>query len=180
MPLIRSSRADVWYTLLLVGISAACAGLLAAVCAVQFAVAGVQVETWRVSQLDRYTAFLVAAPLVALVLGPPLWWWFIVKPGWLGVRRGVGVGVLGGLLAHPLVWYAVLVAAFLTGQPTVAGVLQVTNPFVDLFGAVALSAVTLIWVGWITALVGGLAGGMIALLQVRCGCRERWRAALAV
>ena len=102
----------------------------------------------------------------------------IVKPGRLSLRRGIAVGALAAIIAHPCVWYVALVLAFLTGQPTVAGIL-VNNPLQNVVAAVFLGTVSLIYTGWLTALVGGAVGGVIALLQSVSGCRERWRAALS-
>jgi hypothetical protein len=170
MSLPRSKRSDVWYSLLLVGGGAALAGLAATVLALQF---------YGMSYGTRVTVFYLAAPLAAALLGPCLWWWAIIKPGHLSVRRGIGVGVLGASLAHPRAWYIALVLAFFTGEQTVAGLL-VFNPLQDLLASLLLAPFSLIYVGWITALVGGVAGGAIALLQSAYGCSGRWRAALSV
>jgi hypothetical protein len=165
MPLPRSKQWDLWYSLLLVGGGAALAGLAAAILALQF-------------YGTRVAEFYLAAPLAAALLGPYLWWRALIKPGRLSVRRGIGVGALGASLAHPVAWYMALVLAFLTGQQTVAGIL-VTNPMHDLLEPLFLAPFSLIYVGWITALVGGVAGGAIALLQSAYGCSGRWRAALS-
>jgi len=165
MSMLRSKRWDVWYSLLLVGAGAALAGLAAATVALRFA--GMPIAE-----------FYLAAPLAAVLLGPGLWWWAIIQPGRLNVRRGIGVGVLGACLAHPLAWYIALVLAFVRGEPTIASI-NVTNPVQDLLASLVLAGFSLLYVGWITALVGGAAGGLVALLQSVSGCTQRWRAALA-
>ncbi len=165
MSMLRSKRWDVWYSLLLVGGGAALAGLAAASLALWFA--GMPMAE-----------FYLAAPLAAALLGPGLWWWAIIKPGRLSIHRGMGVGVLCACLAHPLAWYIVLVLAFLRGEPTIASI-NVANPVQDLFASLVLAGFSLIYVGWITALVGGAAGGLISLLQSVYGCTQRWRVALA-
>lgn len=170
MSLPRSKRSDVWYSLLLVGGGAALAGLVAAVLALQFY--GTSYGTW-------VAPFYLTAPLAAALLGPYLWWRAIIKPGRLSVRRGICVGVLGACLAHPLAWYFAMVLAFLMREQTVAGIL-VANPLQDLLTSLFLAPFSLIYVGWITALVGGVAGGTAALLQSAYGCSGRWRAALSV
>jgi hypothetical protein len=166
MSILRSKRLDVWCSLLLVGVGAALAGLIAATFALRFS--GMPIEQ-----------FYLAAPLAAALLGPCLWWWMIIQPGRLSVRRGIGIGVLGASLAHPLAWYAALVLAFLTGERTIASI-NVINPAQDLLSSLFLAWFSLIYVGWITALVGGAAGGVIALLQSVYGCAGRWRAALSM
>lgn len=179
MSLLRSRRSDVWYSLLLVGLVAGLAALVAAFGALRLFGVDLRTVSWREVAPRGYGAFVLAVALVAAMLGATLWWLAIIRPDRLSVRRGIGVGAFGGLLAHPLVWYAILVVAFLTGQPTVLGVFQVANPLVDLVAAAVLSVFSLVWAGWLTALLGGLTGGTIAALQSRFGCQERWRAALA-
>lgn len=180
MSLIRFKRSDVGYTLLLVGITAALAGFVAAVLAIRlmYLMPGTQVWDWF-SIPPAVATLPLAATLAAAVLGPILWWRMIIKPGHLSVRRGIAVGALIGIITHPLIWYMALVLAFLRGQPTVAGIL-VSNPLQDLLAAAFLAIVSLICVGWLTALIGGVVGGVIALLQSRCGCQGRWSAALSV
>jgi hypothetical protein len=164
--MLHSKRWDVWNSLLLVGAGAALAGLAAATVALRFV--GI-----------HSTELALAAPLAAALLGPCLWWGAIIKPGRLSVRRGIGVGVLGACLAHPLAWYIALVLALLTGERTMAGMyLTSTNPVKYLFAPLTLAGFSLIFVGWITALIGGVAGGAVALLQSVSGCTQRWRAAL--
>ena len=169
----RSKRSDVWYSLLLVGGGAALAGLAAVILALQF---------YGTSYGTQVAVFYLAAPLAAALLGPCLWWWAIIKPDRLSVRRGIGTGVLGASLAHPLAWYIALVLAFFTREQTVAGLLVFNpfNPLQDLLAPLFLAPFSLIYVGWITALVGGVAGGAIALLQSAYGCSGRWREALSV
>jgi hypothetical protein len=173
-------RADVWYTLLLVGLGAACAGSIAAigVLALLFYFS-LGAQAWRESVSPPFVTFVVASCLVSALLGPVLWWWAIVKVGRLSVRRGIGVGALGGILGHPLVWYTLFIEAYLTGQRTVLGIPLVTNPFMDVASALMMAIISVELAGWITVLVGAVAGGTMALLQSLSGCQERWRAALA-
>lgn len=177
MHLFRIKRSDIWYTLLLVAIVAAIASFVAAIIAIRLIWATTPPD-YGVTIPPDYKAILFAAPLASAVLGPSLWWGAIIKPGRLSVRRGIAVGALIGFIAHPVVWYIALVLAFLTRQPTVAGA-QVTNPLLDLLTALSLATISLIFAGWLTVLIGGAVGGMIALLQSMSGCRERWRAALS-
>lgn len=177
MSFLRFKRSDVWYTLFLVGIVAALASFVAAILAIRLIWATTSPDYGATIRPD-YRVLLLAASLASAAIGPALWWWMIIKPGRLSVRRGICVGALAGSIAHPIVWYVALVLAFLTGQPTVAGIL-VTNPLQDLLSAIVLALVSLLFVGWLTALIGGAVGGVIALLQSMSGCRGRWQAALS-
>jgi hypothetical protein len=140
----------VWCSLLLVGASAALAGLTATAVALRFVGS---------SPADYYAVCYLTAPLAALLLGPSLWWWAIIKPGRLSSLRGIGVGVLGAGLAHPLAWYIALALTFLMQERTIGGInggVNVSNPAQDLFASLVLAGFSLISVGWITALIGGL------------------------
>jgi hypothetical protein len=179
MAQLRSRRpADIWYTLLFVGLGAAGAGLVAASGIVKIFYAGYTVQDWSALS-PHHLPFVVASCLASALLGPALWWWAIIKPDHLSVRRGVGVAVLGGLLVHPLVLYLLFVAAYLTRQSAPLSLGNPTNPLLDLISAVLGAVMTVLLAGWITVPMGALAGGVIALLQIKSGCQDRWRAALA-
>ena len=104
------------------------------------------------------------------------------------MRRGIGLGALGGVLAHPFVLYVLFVQAYLSGKDSALHLGNPTNPLLDIVSATlsrrhclgAVGAVmTILFTGWITAPIGAVAGGMITLLQVESGCQDSWRAALA-
>jgi hypothetical protein len=179
MSLFRFKRSDVWYTLLLVGVVAALVSFVAAILALKSLYPGGAWQNWWATIPPDFTTFPLIASLASALLGPALWWRMIIKPGRLSVRRGIAVGALAGIIAHPIVWYAALALAYLTGRPTVATTILVTNPLQDLLSAIVLAIFSVLFVGWLTALIGGVVGGVIALLQSMSGCRERWQAALS-
>lgn len=174
----RSRSRDVLYTLLLVGVGAACVGLVAVFFALAFYQATLSWQNGREAVLSDVGVLYLAASLASLLIGPCLWWRMVIKTDRLSVRRGVTIGILGGIIAHPLTWYLANLFAFLLGQKTIVGLSLVINPIQDLVGSLLLSLVSLLLVGWITVLVGGVAGGLIAWLQSRAHCSGRWRAAL--
>jgi hypothetical protein len=177
MSFLRFNRSDVWYTLLLVGIAAALASFVAAILALRLLYPGGEWQSWRATLPPDYKPLPFIACLSSAALGPAFWWWIIVKPGRLSVRRGIFTGALVGTITHPVVWYAAFVLAFFTGHST--AVVLVTNPLVDLVTAIGMAAYSLVIAGWLTALIGGAVGGVIALLQSVSGCRGRWQAALS-
>lgn len=91
---------------------------------------------------------MLVAPFVGLLVGLPAWWRFVAKPNTITLRRGVVVGALSGLVAHPLLWLCIL--------PSLGFGLILVLP---------VSALSLIFVGWITAAVGAIAGGLLIRLQ---------------
>jgi branched-subunit amino acid ABC-type transport system permease component len=87
--------------------------------------------------------------------------------------------LIGGrtIAVHPLTWFVAMMLALLNGSPTVAGVL-IFNPLVAIGNSLVLSVFSLIEVGGITVVVGGITGGVIAGLQLCSHCQERWSAVL--
>jgi hypothetical protein len=115
---------------------------------------------------DWRRPFSFCAALSALLLGPYLWWYLIIKPRRLTVKRGIRVGVLGGFLAYPLAWFL----AVLPG-------IQTMHFEYYLEMAISSSLASMLLVGWLTALLGGGAGAVVAKLQITCRCQQRWYAA---
>ncbi|HEY7091555.1 MAG TPA: hypothetical protein VH393_00150 [Ktedonobacterales bacterium] len=178
MALLRSRRrADVWYTLLFVGLGTACAGLIAAICVLWIYYPAYMFADWR-GLVPGFVTFLVASCLAAAFLGPALWWRAIIQPDRLTVPRGAGIGALGGILVHPVVLYVLFVEAYFTGQSIALPIGTPTNPLLDIISAILGAVVSVLFAGWITAPIGALAGAIIAALQSKNGCQERWRAAL--
>lgn len=149
--IMSNRRFAILGTLSVIGIVAACLAFMAS-----FIIASLITSLWP---------FPFFAGLSALLLGPYLWWYSIMKPRRLTVKQGIRVGVLGGLIAHPLAW----LLAVLPGVQTAH--------FEYYLGAALYSSLaSLILVGWLTALIGGLAGAVAAKLQINCGCQQRWYA----
>jgi hypothetical protein len=178
MSLFRSRRSDVWYTLILVGVIAALASCVAANLGLRLIYPASGWQGGEATIPPDLATFPLMAALVSAVLGPALWWRIIIKPGRLSVRRGIATGALTALIAHPIVWYVAFILAFFTGQHTVGSFL-VSNPLLDLISALVLAAFSVAYVGWLTVSIGGVLGGIIALLQSISGCRGRWQRALS-
>jgi hypothetical protein len=117
------------------------------------------------SVLDPQLAPLyLNAALAALLVGPFFWWLWILRPRRLSPGRGAWVGVVGSLVAHPLTWL------LLVGTTALADRTTASHPIpADLSGfpaalvfVVNSSGVSLLFAGWFTALLGGLAGAGVA------------------
>lgn len=113
--------------------------------------------------------FYCAAALASLLLGPLFWWRFIIRAGHLTLGRGILVGVLVSLVAHPLTWFLAtdtyIAAASLSRRQTDLLLLILSNPLGQLVQSLDFSLLSLLYVGWITSLVGGVVGGLLALVQ---------------
>ncbi|HEU5378720.1 MAG TPA: hypothetical protein VFV38_25135 [Ktedonobacteraceae bacterium] len=100
------------------------------------------------------TVYLLPACLAGLLAGWFFWWLFIVKPRSATVVRGVLLGALSSFLAHPLIWLLL--------WPFTQHVWTMERLFFDIGYETMIS---LIEVGWITALVGGATGGLLLSYQ---------------
>jgi hypothetical protein len=118
--------------------------------------------------------FLVVVPVAGLLVGLPTWWLFVARPRQFTRRRGIVLGMISGIVAHPLVWIGsvfeltLVELSNLTSAPTSnlpSGLPEVFVPPVSLFLVVPMSVLSLIVVGWITVAVGGIAGGLLVHLQ---------------
>jgi len=160
--------AAIWYTLILVGIGAAITA--AAACFLIDFVASFNISwTW----LRPPAQFYITTAISSLLIGPCLWWHLIIKPGKLTVKRGSWVGLLGSILVHPLAWFLLTLLALVV-QGSTPGSLS----FSLAMGFILLPLTSLITVGWLTGIIGGLAGALVAALQQKFSCQERWQAAL--
>jgi hypothetical protein len=154
-------RSDLWYTLFVVGIVAALAGFGAALLVFQLlGLLGPQ-RGW-IRPISAQLVIPLAAALSSLLIGPFFWWRLISKPRALTVRRGISCGVLGSLVAHPLTWCLVTAFYALTNTDHVA-----TSLGVVLFVAGLLDVPfwSLIYLGWFTALIGGVTGAILVVIQ---------------
>jgi hypothetical protein len=119
---------------------------------------------------DLYLGVVVACAVVGL-----LYWRALAAASYpLSVRGGALFGVLCSALAHPLMWLIALLINALSADPTVfiglAWQRQFSFPFAALYAAIFFPFYSLIYVGWITGLVGGCVGALVAWLA------GRWRA----
>ncbi|BCL80347.1 hypothetical protein ccbrp13_28120 [Ktedonobacteria bacterium brp13] len=111
-----------------------------------------------------------AAPLAGLLVGWLLWWLCIQRTGRTTVRRGVVFGALSGIIAHPIMWALASLSIGIVGQPFIR---EFSAPFqwvnqggwLRLTEILYFSLLSLMYVGWITLLVGGIAGGLLIFFQ---------------
>lgn len=122
--------------------------------------------------------FLVVVPVAGLLVGLPAWWLFVARPRHFTRQRGIVLGMISGIVAHPLVWigadfeWTLVELNNLTSAPTShlpsnlpSSLPEVFVPPVSLFLVLPLSLLSLTVVGWITVAVGGIAGGLLVHLQ---------------
>jgi hypothetical protein len=72
--------------------------------------------------------------------------------------RGVGVGALVVIVAHPLAWYLMFLLLYFSGEPS-SFPERTVHPLGALGASLTASAAGLLVLGWVTIPVGGLIGG---------------------
>jgi hypothetical protein len=130
------------------------------------AVGGLE-QAWRLPgspQDPRVAPLYFGAAVAALLSGQVLWWCFVVRPRHLTPERGMWVGAVSSLAAHPFAWLFALLAQWVTSGTSANAWTLPPEPSVItvLIYAGGYSVYSLIFVGWFTAVIGGLAGGGIA------------------
>lgn len=98
--------------------------------------------------------FYLAASMAALLVGIPAWFYFIMTPKCATIRRGLLVGIIGSITAHPIMWMLLCIPALFMPQ---AGALLVLLPLEIVY--------SLIYGGWATTSIGALAGVLLIHLQ---------------
>lgn len=103
-----------------------------------------------------FSLLYLAAPAAALLIGIPAWFRFIVKPNRMTIKRGLLVGILSSIAAHPIMW-------MLFWIPTLFMLQALTPP---LFSFPLLEIIfSLIYGGWATTSIGALTGVLLIVLQ---------------
>jgi hypothetical protein len=81
----------------------------------------------------------------------------------LRVWKGIVVGFIAGLLAHPLTWYLTSLYLYLTGATSSLGD-PTLNPIEAIGGSLIFSLFSLAFAGWISIPISALIGGLVAYL----------------
>ena len=138
-------------------------GLLAAAAAI-----GVGVYINRSLPQSGYQFLFLAAGLAAFICASLLWWLLPERRKRNLLVWGILAGALTGLVSHYLAWYLMFVGAnicfWLSGGCT-SSLGEPPASFQDgLWGAAALTMFSLVFVGWMTIMLGGAVGGVYAFL----------------
>lgn len=107
---------------------------------------------------------IYASALAAFLTGTLVWWILVDRSGSTSIWKGALAGGLTGLLAHPLAWYVGIILNYFSGTKSSLGD-EPMNPLTGLWGALVFSLFSWLVVGWLTVLVGGLVGTLIAFAR---------------
>jgi hypothetical protein len=146
--------AKAFYPLLVIGMILA--SEIAAICSINFIYRDIS-TSWQ-----SWSTFLIAAPLAALLVGLPAWWLYVIQAENITIKRGIIVGCLSSIAAHPVMWTIVSVSDFLWHTFT-----HQLNPglFSNMGILLPTILISLLYTGWITTIVGGIAGALLICLQ---------------
>jgi hypothetical protein len=113
-----------------------------------------------------WVVFKVASVLAAFLTGFGLWYLLLTRRPRPTIKAGVVTGGLIGLLAHPLAWYLSILIGYFSGQTDSLGQ-STANPLEGIPMALFYGLIGCLFYGWLTALLGALAGGVIAYFQTK-------------
>ncbi len=122
-----------------------------------------------------YDVPIVTAPAVATaagLLGAGFWWWVISEPRHPSWPRGIIVGALTGVLAHPLAYWLTAMWILLTVGTSREGLFN--DLFIAPMMALLLSFISWTMIGWSTAVAGAALGAILALVEERVVPPPAW------
>lgn len=153
------ARFPAWQELFIVGVWASIAALITTF--LSLGILGVASD----SLSPNYRWLYAGAALSAGVIGPLLWWLLYRRDLAAPKGRGIAVGMIAALLCHPLVWASALFfsQAFGDGDFMWFSNYEVSaNHPLALVGQ--LSLLSLLYIGWMTIIVGGTGGWLLEKL----------------
>lgn len=113
-----------------------------------------------------WAVLVYSAPVAAFCISFLLWWLVIERSYRISPVKGIIVGALTGVFAHPLAWYLAILYFYVTGARTSLGE-ETLNPLDGIGASFVFSGVSLLLTGWLTILAGAIVGGFIAAFESR-------------
>jgi hypothetical protein len=117
---------------------------------------------------SSWTALMPAAPIATFLAAFLATWLLLTYLRPVTIWKGVGIGVIAGLLAHPFTWY--LMSLYLYFSGTTSSLREPTlNPIEALWGSLILSLFSLAIIGWITIPISAVGGALLVYLYKKRG-----------
>lgn len=121
-------------------------------------------SAWLVAgNTSGWDIFVIISPIAAFLTGFVLWWSLMILRRRVTVPFGLIVGVLIGILAHPVAWYLAILWMYFSGETSSLGEPALT-PVEGLVSA-PIYAVGSLFFGWLSVPLGLLGGGLVAFIQ---------------
>jgi hypothetical protein len=109
---------------------------------------------------SAWESLVLSSGLAAFGVSFVLWRFFCSPDRLISTRRGGLVGVLTGLLAHPVAWYLTIVWSYAIGERSSLGD-RMMNPLEGVPGCFVFALWSILLMGWLTVPAGGIAGWML-------------------
>ena len=124
-----------------------------------------RINDWGVASGDGYGLGFISSAGIAAFLAPCFIWYIMIeRRERISVSRGITVGVLGAALAHFVCWYLFLVSSYIEHLYLGESTEKVVGPLGGILAAFTYSLVSLPLFGLVTLPIGGLIGGVYAMM----------------
>ena len=162
MTVSRVARFPVWQELVIAGVVASMAALITTF--LSLGILGAAPDSLSLN----YRWLYMGAALSAAFVGPLMWWLLYRRDPAAPTGRGIAVGMIATLLCYPFVWASALLFSQTFGD---GDFMWLSKDQVNAIHPLALvgqlSLISLLYVGWITVIVGGAGGWLLEKLLTK-------------
>jgi hypothetical protein len=159
---ILVQRSDTIIATLFAGICAASTGFIAAFLSLKFYL-GIIIHEDTTAMQSHLWLFYVSATAAALLVGLFMWWRFAIKSGRYTMKQGARIGFATSIIAHPITWLFATLITYFSGLPLLG--IKISGAGDILLITIVASYQSLLYVGWLTALIGSIVGALFMRAQ---------------
>ena len=124
-----------------------------------------RINDWGVASGDGYGLGFISSAGIAAFLAPCFIWYIMIeRRGRISLSRGITVGALSAALAHYICWYMLLLSRYMEHLYLGESIEYVIDPLLGILAAFTYSLVSLPLFGLVTLPIGGLIGGVYAMM----------------
>ena len=124
-----------------------------------------RINDWGVASGDGYGLGFISSAGIAAFLAPCFIWYIMIeRRKRISVSRGITVGVLGAALAHFICWYLFLISSYIEHLYLGESTEKLVGPLEGILAALTYSLFSLPLFGLLTLPIGGLIGGVYAMM----------------
>ena len=156
MTVSRVARFPVWQELVIAGVVASMAALITTF--LSLGILGAAPDSLSLN----YRWLYMGAALSAAFVGPLMWWLLYRRDQTASQGRGIAAGMIAALLCHPFVWASALLFSQALG---VGNFMWLAKDQITAYHPLALvgllSLMSLLYMGWITVIIGGVGGWLL-------------------
>ncbi len=124
-----------------------------------------RMEDWEITHGDGFGLGFESSAGIAAFLAPCFIWYIMIeRRGRISLSRGITVGALSAALAHYICWYMLLLSRYMEHLYLGESIEYVIDPLLGILAAFTYSLVSLPLFGLVTLPIGGLIGGVYAMM----------------